>query len=221
MIFVYPGTLVFQDFLLHYVIIFLLVSRKCRHSSFHEGILHFFLFWRVSLAVFFIDLPPALWAHVWHKLSRSKIVKSTYHESQHHSHSANKPEEHFVNRNFAQNWQQLYGTSGNISVVRLSLVFCCFSRIFLTSVHSGPQFCIEREAWNCLFYRWSDVEFLTYSQKPRFFWIILPLNKHDVRPGVGWTGLGRKGRADHRTEKMLGARGASYTTLRYLQVVTS
>ena len=42
MIFVYPGTLVFQDFLLHYVIIFLLVSRKCRHSSFHEGILHFF-----------------------------------------------------------------------------------------------------------------------------------------------------------------------------------
>ena len=160
-------------------------------------------------------------SHVCHKLSRSKIVKSTYHESQHHSHSANKPEEHFVNRNFAQKWRQLYGTSGNIAVVRLSLVFCCFSRIFLTSVHSGSQCCIERKAWNCLFYRWSDVEFLTYSQKPRFFWIILPLNKHDVRPGVGWTGLGRKGKADHRTEKMLGARGASYTTLRYLQVVTS
>ena len=43
MIFVYPGTIVCQDFLLHYVIIFLLVSLKC-HLAFHGGFLRSFSF---------------------------------------------------------------------------------------------------------------------------------------------------------------------------------
>ena len=61
------------------------------------------------------------------------------------------------------------------------------------------------------FFRRSDIELLTHGQKPRLFWILLRLSKHDIRPEVG-----RKGRAEHKKKNILGVGGASCTTLRYL-----
>ena len=46
------------------------------------------------------------------------------------------------------------------------------------------------------FFRRSDIGLLTHGQKPRLFWILLRLSKHDIRPEVG-----RKGRAEHQKKK--------------------